>query len=321
MQLADIPVDEAQHRRARTLHLRMAEIIADRDVPGNIDGLRRGLEKALRERRWPSAQALLQDHRLLRGHRHALAVDRVEAADCIAEHQITLREAREPLVTPAQAGDVAIADVVGQRLCPGDDIVDFLGRHRREVCEEPRIVIGRVVAEETADADGPGIALLRDDHAIAPVRCTAGNHNTDLDLLVGWPLVAKLLQPRRARRAASARVDYEISRNRLICLAFDTNAHAGDLAARVIAGEALDRAPLDQAHVRHCLQPASDMAFKHGTADQQAGQIARRLCQSHVMANPFHIIDDVAEQATALADHFVGEPRKELFEHDASARQ
>ena len=37
VQLADVPVDELHLRRARTLDLRMPQIVADRDIPGHVD--------------------------------------------------------------------------------------------------------------------------------------------------------------------------------------------------------------------------------------------------------------------------------------------
>src|SRR5262249_37897122 len=46
VQLADIPVDELDLRRAGTLDLRMAEVVPNGDVPGNIDHGLRCLEEA-----------------------------------------------------------------------------------------------------------------------------------------------------------------------------------------------------------------------------------------------------------------------------------
>src|SRR5271166_2755502 len=46
MELADVPVDETQHRRARALNLRMAKVAANRDVPRNVDDLRGGLKES-----------------------------------------------------------------------------------------------------------------------------------------------------------------------------------------------------------------------------------------------------------------------------------
>jgi len=37
MELADIPVDETLHRRARARDFRMAEVVANRDVPRYVD--------------------------------------------------------------------------------------------------------------------------------------------------------------------------------------------------------------------------------------------------------------------------------------------
>ena len=39
MELADVPVDKPPHRRTWAFNLRMAEIVANRNAPGNVDGL------------------------------------------------------------------------------------------------------------------------------------------------------------------------------------------------------------------------------------------------------------------------------------------
>src|SRR6187549_2394716 len=49
MKLADVPVDEPPHGRARTRDSGMPQIVPDRDVPGNVDDLRGGLEESPRK--------------------------------------------------------------------------------------------------------------------------------------------------------------------------------------------------------------------------------------------------------------------------------
>ena len=45
VQLADVPVDETHLWRTRSLNLRVAQVVADGNVPRHIDDARRGLEK------------------------------------------------------------------------------------------------------------------------------------------------------------------------------------------------------------------------------------------------------------------------------------
>ena len=77
-----------------------------------------------------------------------------------------------------------------------------------------RIIGRRIIAEETADTDGPGIVFQCNDHAVAPVRLAAGNDDAklavkvgrlaaigarhvadvDLDLVIDGTLITELLQ-------------------------------------------------------------------------------------------------------------------------------
>ena len=77
-------------------------------------------EEALRQIGVAGLEAFAQQRGFLRRHRHALAVDRIEAAQGVAEHQIALRESRQPLVAPAQVGGIAEADEIAQRLGMGN---------------------------------------------------------------------------------------------------------------------------------------------------------------------------------------------------------
>src|SRR6185436_13060022 len=63
MELADVPVDEPSHRRARTLDSRVAQVVAERDVPGNVDDLRGGAEESARKVVSAGTQAALQYQR------------------------------------------------------------------------------------------------------------------------------------------------------------------------------------------------------------------------------------------------------------------
>src|SRR5262249_58037833 len=69
----------------------MAEVVANRDVPRNVDDLGSRLEKSPRKIVRFHAQALLQRERLLRCDGHT-------AADGVTENQVVLWEACELLV-------------------------------------------------------------------------------------------------------------------------------------------------------------------------------------------------------------------------------
>jgi hypothetical protein len=49
MTLADVPVDEAQHRRPCALDVRIAEVVANRDAPRDIGDFRAPLEDPRRK--------------------------------------------------------------------------------------------------------------------------------------------------------------------------------------------------------------------------------------------------------------------------------
>ncbi len=68
----------------------MPEVIADSDIPGRIDHDAGAREEALRQIFSAGLEAFAQQCGFLRRHRHALAVDRIEAAQGIADHQISL---------------------------------------------------------------------------------------------------------------------------------------------------------------------------------------------------------------------------------------
>jgi hypothetical protein len=219
VQLADVPIDEALHRRARAPYLGVTQVVANRNVPWRIHDLRGAPEETPCEVVGALPQTPLQRDRFLRRDRHALAVDRIEAANGVAEHQIAFRKICEPFIAPAQVGSVAVGDQIGQRLRPGDDIVDFSGRQRCDIGEKSLLVVGRVVAEKATDADSPGVVLLCEDDAVAPGGGAARNDNAqftaklrrmaaieprlvtdpDINSLGRRPPVTQCFEPRRTR--------------------------------------------------------------------------------------------------------------------------
>src|SRR5262245_6326160 len=88
MHSLEIPVHQTVAGRASTFDLRIPQVLAGRDGPGNIDdlpGARIELWSEPVERR---RENLVERRRLQRRHRHALAIDRIEAADGIPDHEI-----------------------------------------------------------------------------------------------------------------------------------------------------------------------------------------------------------------------------------------
>ena len=219
--------------------------------------------------------------------------------------------------------------------------MNFLCRQRREVGQKLRVIGRRIVAEEAADADGPGVVLQRNDHAVAPVRRAASNDDAelaaelarlaaigarhvadaDLDLVLDRTLIAELLEPCRARRAAPGSIEHEIGVERLLRPSLDAHTNAGHTIFGRACRESLHRAILDRAHVRQLQHTTTHVAFQHGTARQQPDQIALALRQRDVVTHPRDVVGDIAEQATALGHDLVAVARKKFFEHDTATRQ
>ena len=81
-----------------------AQVTEGRDLPGSVDEPRDLLEEAQRVRLVMGLQVAAQRHRLQGGRRHPLAIDRVERAHRVAEHQQAGREGGQQLVPAAHAG-------------------------------------------------------------------------------------------------------------------------------------------------------------------------------------------------------------------------
>jgi hypothetical protein len=91
-QLGDVPIEEAQRRRAFAMYARVLQIAADSDLPRDVDEAVGGPEESARNVICAGRQALAQGEGFHDGDRHPLAVDRIEAAQGVAIHQKTLRK-------------------------------------------------------------------------------------------------------------------------------------------------------------------------------------------------------------------------------------
>ncbi len=111
-----VRVRHPPYQRAVTLDLGQGEIAAHRHVPGLPDNVPRDAEESARKLLPSAFQAASQLDRLECRDRHPLPVERVETADRIADHEKSVRERREALVSAAPVGGKAMGDQVPQGL-------------------------------------------------------------------------------------------------------------------------------------------------------------------------------------------------------------
>jgi hypothetical protein len=144
---AHVRVRYTPPRRARTRDLGQGQVGAQRELPRHIDRARDRAQHAAAARQHTGPNVVAQRERLQRRDGHALPVDRVEAADCVAEHEEAVRESPQALVAAPDVRREAEPDGVVERLC-GCDRLAKIGELQR-ACEvvEAGWVLGRVVAE------------------------------------------------------------------------------------------------------------------------------------------------------------------------------
>ena len=192
----------------------------------------------------PRCEVAAQGERLERGHAHALAVDRVEAAHRITDHEEAGGEAVLPFVAVSDAGREAEGDRVIQRLGVADRLVDVGEPKRPGEIEEAVGVGGRVVTEDAGQRqhppiafeplEGPGPRMLgrrRDQDRQVPVegigRQPVGPGRVaqpDLHLLPLRPGVAERVQPCRGARATAAGVDHQVGAQQFLGAAVGRDA-------------------------------------------------------------------------------------------------
>ena len=232
--------------------------------------------------RW-SLEQPPEQARLQRGHAHALAIDGIEAADCVGDGQKPAWEVVKLLeMTPHALGEAVARDPV-QAVGAADRVVD----RRRPKClgisQESLRIARRHVTMAPADGCHPAIALERQHQATAAVlgRLAEG-HNAfpigrgvvrdgkdacgiaEIDAncgLLGQRSADRLQQSER-EGAASGSIDDEIRRNRLVRAVAVLVAHAGDRLSIWRRQHFLHPAALAQRDIRAAFHPQS-----HGALD------------------------------------------------------
>src|SRR5262249_16792667 len=157
-------------RTALTLHLRVLQIAADGDLPGNVDERARPAEETPGESRRARREALAQNQRFDAGDRHALTVDGIEAAKRVTARQEPVRKPRQVFVVAAQVGAELIGDDRRKRLGVPDRL-EYLGRRQGAgEFQKAGLVRRHLLTEIAAQADRPALALLREQRAETPIR-------------------------------------------------------------------------------------------------------------------------------------------------------
>src|SRR5580704_5530580 len=94
IEFLQVPVDEPYLSGSRTLDRGMLQIAADRDLPRHVDESARRLEEAAGYPLRAGREAVAQREGFHAGDRHALTIDRIEAAQRVAKREKTFGEAR-----------------------------------------------------------------------------------------------------------------------------------------------------------------------------------------------------------------------------------
>jgi hypothetical protein len=112
--------------------------------------------------RFAAGEAVAQRGCLQGGYRHALPVDRVEAADRVPDDQKPGGELAQPLVAPPQAGREPVGADLGERFGVADRGEDVRWGHGAGEGEEPVFVGRRVVAGVSGQRQDPAVCLLQE---------------------------------------------------------------------------------------------------------------------------------------------------------------
>src|SRR5258705_412957 len=147
-----VRVNEVRNRRG--CPRRVDDLRDFHEIGGRQLGLRIALARAGREE-------LPEGYGLHRGHAHALTVDRIEAADRVADRQDAAWEALYALVVAEHAFVKAEARDVAQTLRVLDRVVDGRRPQSLRVLHDPRLVAGRNVTVTAPDGGDPALALER----------------------------------------------------------------------------------------------------------------------------------------------------------------
>ena len=103
MELRDIPVDKVDGLVTGPYGSRNPEIASDSNAPRRIHNFR-GASEEITRRYASGCKRLLQRLGLKRRGRHALPVNRIEAADRVAENQVAFGKTGQRFVKASDAG-------------------------------------------------------------------------------------------------------------------------------------------------------------------------------------------------------------------------
>src|SRR3954454_16613818 len=126
-----------------------------------------------------SLEKFLEQAGLLRGHAHALAIDGVEPADCVADGQQPARERVEALEMAPHALAEAVPRDVTQWLGMADRVVNGRCPQSPGIIQEAFGIAGWRVTVAPTDGRHPPVALKRQHQAATTiVRRAAESHDT-----------------------------------------------------------------------------------------------------------------------------------------------
>lgn len=162
---------------------------------------------------------------------HALAVDRIETHDRVADWQEAIRKSSHCFVMPVKVGREGVGCELADSSCP--DALRDIGGEGLGILNESAGFGGWIVSEPAAQTYNP-LAILdpeactracafSNSQADMWVRITEGNFdqagnvtNVDVDLRNARLFVAKLSQPLSAPGPSATRIDHQISLKRRV---------------------------------------------------------------------------------------------------------
>ncbi len=193
---------------------RVAQVLAGGHEPGSgadpcyltLEASGQVAQRAVRS----FAQQTVQDQRALCGDGHPLAVERVEGADPIADHQEALRKSGQPLVEAALVVGLPVGMYRRQPLGAPDSLVQERAAQATGEGQEAFLIGGRVVPTAAGKGDHPTVAFDREQHASPRVGGRVGLEEEDppVGVEVGWDRVvaAGIAEKRGDRRLGRRRV-------------------------------------------------------------------------------------------------------------------
>ena len=288
--------------------------------PRRADVLRRRAKKALCQLSIARAQTVAQGESFQRGDRHALAVGRVQAAQCIPDHQQTRGEPGHLVIASPDCGGVVIRDGFTEGLGMAQPLGDRRGKRlfgQRQDRGEIRWRVAGVGG--LADRQHPGVVLARKQQAAGFAATRVEHHQPlgdgslkDAQLLariavpgqrpvLGRPFVTQALQKRRGACRPAHGVHHQIGvqrRGKTVVAPDDSHAvddvRGGDEFGHVV--------PVQEGHIGQRLDPPAQVKLHKRPArhvHRQRGRIGElaRVFQlvapeAHVEMRQITVIDD-----------------------------